>query len=260
MSIIGVRTKHCLLVVLGALLVAAGVVASPSTSAQAQPTTNPFKPNITKECTPNPVQLGEQITCTIDVVPVTAPQPPNTLQVKVTDDFPDGLTVTEATPQLFLNGSPMAGAAACDVAGNTVTCPAGLGLQDIFYLSDVKSYTVTIKATADQCGTFPNTATAEGIVTSPIPGTFTPAKATEDITVEGCAGPGPGGDGGGGDGGGADGSGAGGGADGSGGGGSGGGGSGGSGGGGAGGGATPITQESVQESEAGELDQSFEVS
>src|SRR5829696_5103296 len=61
--------------------------------------------------------------------------------------------------------------------------------------------------------------------------------------------------GGGGDGGGADGSGGGG----SGGGGSGGGGSGGSGGGGGGGGATPITQESVQKSEAGELNQNFDV-
>jgi len=246
-----VRTKHYLLVVLGALLVAAGVVASPSTSAQAQPTPQTFKPTINKECTPNPVQLGEQITCTIEVVPVTDPQLPNTLEVQVTDDLPDGLTVTGATPQLFINGAEVLGADACDVAGNTVTCPAGLGHQDIFNLSgSIKSYRVTIKATADQCGTFPNTATAEGIVTSPIPGPFTPVKDTEDITVEGCAGPGPGGDGGGADGG-ADVSGAGGGADGSGGGDSGGGGA---------GGATPITQDSVQESQAGELNQNVDIS
>ena len=259
MSIIGVRTKHCLLVVLGALLAAAGVVASPSTSAQAQPIPDELKPTINKECTPNPVQLGEQIKCTIEVVPALR----STALVGVTDDFPDGLTVTGANPQLKLNGTDVPGARACDVAGNTVTCPA-FQQENLHNLdapvSSVRSYTVTIDATADQCGTFPNTATAEGAVFSPIEGPFT-VEETEDITVEGCPDPGPG-PGPGGDGGGADGSGGGGSGGGS--GGSGGGdasgGSGGSGGGGAGGGATPITQESVQESEAGELDQSFEVS
>ncbi len=85
------------------------------------------------------------------------------------------------------------------MAGNTVTCPSP----------------VTIEATAVQCGTFTNTATANG--------TFAPRfrfvpfsiQDTEEITVVGCEEGGVGGD------------------------------------------AAPINQESEQESESGEIDQTY---
>jgi uncharacterized repeat protein (TIGR01451 family) len=218
----GMRTKYYLLSVV-AFVVAFVVLALLPTPAQAQEA-----PSIDKECTPNPVQVGQQITCTI----VVEAAPGTGAQVTVTDMLPAGLTVTEAT---FLSLGVLSGP--CTVADNTVTCPRPGGRLAALPGLPVE---VTIEATAQQCGTFENTATAEGIV-FPAGGGSAPAfgpiqSEPEQITVEGCEEAGGGGAGGGGAGG------------------------GGAGGGGAGGDATPITQEGEQESEAGEIDQTFDVS
>ena len=196
MPISGATTKYYVLSVLGALVVAFGVLAvAPSVQAQVQP---PTPPSIDKECTPNPVQIGEQITCTIVVVP-----PPSAIlgSAVVTDKLPDGLRVTGATTTVMGPGGPVE----CAVAGNTVTCPSP----------------VTIEATAVQCGTFTNTATANGTFTPQFQFVPFSIQDTEEITVVGCEE---------------------------------------AGGGGVGAHAAPITQESEQESESGEIDQTFEVS
>ena len=198
------RSKYYVLSVLGALVLAAGVLAV-APSAQAQ---NGIEPTIDKECTPNPILVGQQITCTIDLAA------PNTFAADVevlTDTFPAGVRPIRATVQQFSRLGPET-PFACTVSGSTVTCPSfSLGEQT---QGIVVSATVTIVAIAEQCGTFENTATAEGFRSYTV-------EDTEEITVEGCEG---------------------------------------AAGGGAGGGATPITQEGEQESEAGEIDQSFEVS
>jgi len=272
MDIPGPKIIYHSLGLLVALVVAGGLLLlvvpePPEATAQEGPIQALPAPAIDKECTPNPVQLGQELTCTIRV----DANPGTTASVQVTDPFPAALDVTDASYVVVTNGVPSPLSLPCTVTGNTVTCPQA-GEQFLRGSSPFISMIVTIKAIAQECGTTTNTATITGSAQLPpgpgdpdgINAPFSPGQDTEDITVEGCPdpgpGPGPGPDGGGG--GGADGSGDSGGADGSGGGsgGSGGGGSGGSGGGSGGGGATPITQESVQESEAGELDQNVEVS
>jgi uncharacterized repeat protein (TIGR01451 family) len=208
------RTKYYLFSVL-ALVVAFVVLALLPSPAQAQQA--PSKaPSIDKECTPNPVQVGQQITCTIVVETVTG----TAALVTVTDMLPAGLTVTEAT---FLSLGVLSGP--CEVADNTVTCQSP-GVE-VLVLPGLP-VEVTIEATAQQCGTFENTATTEGFVGPAGGGSFNefgPIQSEpEEITVEGCEEAGGGGAGG------------------------------------AGGGASPITQEGEQESEAGEIDQSFDVS
>ena len=178
MLIGGSRTKYYLLSLFGALVVGFGVFAISSASeAQVQPV-----PTIDKECTPNPVQIGEQVTCTIDVV-----APPNTVAgVRVTDTFPADLTVTEANWQFLRDSDPLP-STPCEVDGNTVTCPSS---PVIAYIgqespqSPLFSFRVTIEATAEQCGTFQNTATSTDFVTPPgVPYTV---EDTEEITVAGC--------------------------------------------------------------------------
>jgi hypothetical protein len=212
-------TKYYLLSVLGALMVAVGVlIVAPSAEAQTA-----LDPTVDKECTPNPVQVGEQITCTIDVLPA-----PNTLLfVRVEDTLPDGLTVIGATSEIQLGGESI-DSIPCTVEGNTVTCPPAPQTRVITntpFFSTI--FRVTIEASAEQCGTFQNTATA---VVPNLQSTLEPVvlldqrfQDTEQITVEGCEEAGGVG-------------------------------------GGTGGGAAPITQEGEQESESGEIDQSFDVS
>ena len=217
MQITRTRSKYYLLSLLGALMVAVGVLAvAPSAKAQ-----NEIDPEVAKVCSPNPVQVGEQITCTIDVVPA-----PNTLvAVRVEDTLPDGLTVIGATSEIQPGGSPFL----CTVAGNTVSCPPAP--QAFFIISTpgfTSTFRVTIEARAERCGTFQNTATA---VVPVLQSTLEPVvlfdlrfQDTEQITVEGCEvppAPVPGQQQ---------------------------------------GSPAPITQEGEQESESGEIDQSFEVS
>jgi hypothetical protein len=92
--------------------------------------------------------------------------------------------------------------------------------------ASVVTFRPTIEARAEQCGTFQNTARAEGLVfPEELPEAEPPfaVAATEQITVQGCGGTAPGQQR-------------------------------------QPGGAAPITQESEQESESGEIDQTFEVS
>ena len=206
-------TKYYLLSVLGALMVAVGVL-TVSPSAQAQQQIDPL--TVDKECNPNPVQVGDPLTCTIDVEPAfpTVIQP-----FTLTDTFPAGVTVTGATLQQFINGIVTV-TEPCPVTGNTVECPNPIVTGSAFGERTVR---VTIDAIAQECGTFTNTAEAEfirGVETFVV-------TDTEQITVVGCEEAG---------------------------------GVGGGTGGGTGGGAAPITQEGEQESEAGEIDQSFDVS
>jgi fimbrial isopeptide formation D2 family protein len=219
MQITDKRTKYYLrILLLVALMVAGGVlVLLPSARAQVSP-----PPTIDKECSPNPVQIGEQLTCTIDVEPSDS-QTFDTVQV--TDTLPAGVTVSGATQQQLVDGlvdltQP------CEVTGNTVTCPPGI----VAIAKAEISLRVTIEATAEQCEAFTNTAEAEIISTPSTTGTppTTTVEDTEEFTVVGCQvppTPEPGGQpnqqpG----------------------------------------VPSPITQEGEQESEAGEIDQSFEVS
>jgi hypothetical protein len=101
------------------------------------------------------------------------------------------------------------------VDGQTVTCP---GISFVFIVEGGGTFLLfTVDAIAEQCGTFPNTATAAGEVFNGVLEPFSDDD-TEQITVEGCDEAG------------------------------------------GGGGATPITQEGEQESESGEIDQSFDIS
>ena len=102
---------------------------------------------------PNPVQVGQQITCTIDVVlvPVLFPTP-----VVVRDTLPDSVTFTGATQQRFLNDS-VSGTDACGASGNTVTCPSEVVEGPLLSLEG-KTLQVTIDTIAEQCGTSTNTA------------------------------------------------------------------------------------------------------
>jgi uncharacterized repeat protein (TIGR01451 family) len=183
-------------------------------SARAQVTPPP--PTIDKECSPNPVQIGEQLTCTIDVEP---PDPQTFALVEVTDTLPAGvITVSEATQQQLVNGVVVL-TQPCTVTGNIVTCPPGIVAGEAIIPART-SVRVTIEATAEQCGTFTNIAEAEDFTDPPAN-----VEDTEEFTVVGCEGAAPGGQpnqvqgvpG-------------------------------------------PITQEGEQESESGEIDQSFDVS
>ncbi len=167
MQITGMRTKYYLLSVV-AFVVAFVVLALLPTPAQAQGAPGII---IDKECTPNPVQVGEQITCTIDLEAA----PRRIFIVDFTDTFEAGVTPTEATLQILVPlGPPFL--FPCTVSGNTVTCRP-FTIQN--FPGAMQTATITIEAIAEQCGTFTNTATAEEFGTD-----------TEDITVVGCAGPG----------------------------------------------------------------------
>ncbi len=226
MQITRTRTKYYLLGVLGALVMAGGVLAlAPSAQAQLVNTVT-----VDKECSPNPVQIGQPLTCTIDVEPA---EPFTSFVIFVRDTLPTGVTVTGATQQQFFDGVVVE-TVPCTVTGNTVECPPGLVTGELSPgTGRTTSLRVTIDATAEQCGTFTNTAEA----VTPLGVTFID---TEQITVVGCEEAGRGGGGGNGGGG---------------------GGQQGGGGGQQGGGAAPleITQETEQEAESGDVNQSFTV-
>jgi len=166
------KTKYCFLSLLGASLVAAGLLwVAPQVIAQAAaPIT------VSKMASPNPVQIGQPLTFTIDVGPAS----PATLEpVVVTDTVPGSAKVTGATQQQFLNGA-VVDTTPCTVTSNTVSCPD----RDVTGAnSGLRTLRVTIEATAEQCGTFTNTAEAA----AQLAGTTVPASA--NFTVEGCAGP-----------------------------------------------------------------------
>jgi hypothetical protein len=140
------------------------VVAVPES--QAQGSSEPNKPD--KQCSPNPVGVGQELTCTIDV---TEGCPPNffCFGVGIVDTFPAGARPIRAR---FHERGLSGRSGPCPVTGRTVTCsvaqPGG---------------TVTIVATAERCGTFTNTATA-GFQFAAKPGTD-----RERIAVVGCEGP-----------------------------------------------------------------------
>lgn len=208
MQITSTRTKLFLRILLVALMVAGGLALIPSVRAQVTPP----PPTIDKECSPDPVQIGEQLTCTIDVDPSES----GTFNiVEVTDTLPAGVTVTGATQQQLVGGL-VDSTQPCTVTGNTVACPPGTVASA---KGEIISLRVIIDATAEECGTFTNTAEAEVFFSQ---GVSVTVEDTEEFTVVGCeeaVAPGgqPGVPG-------------------------------------------PITQEGEQESEAGEIDQSFEVS
>lgn len=183
------KSKYHLLGLLGTLVVAGGLLLlAPAPDTQAQ--VEPEPPTIDKECTPNPVQMGQQLTCTIDVEAAL-----NTLdEIQVTDNLPAGLKVTGATAPVLFNGMPLA-TLPCSVDGNTVTCP--VAPVEIFnFQGENQTLSVTIEATAQQCGTLTNTATAEGQAVPPSEAilggstSFT-VEDEEEITVVGCGPPPP---------------------------------------------------------------------
>ena len=208
MPVTRTRIKYYLLSLLGTLVIALGVLAV-AASAQAQQEPPPAPPTLDKECTPNPVQVGQTLTCSFTVT--LAPRS-GTIVTFFADTFPSGIRpISVLDPR-------------CMVDGQTVTCPGVMStfttIQDvpeIFLLN-------TVDAIAEQCGTFRNTASIAGEFGGGIGEPLLPFTAadTEEITVEGCEEE--------------------------------------AGGGGGGGGAAPITQEGEQESEAGEIDQTFDVS
>ena len=190
-------------------MVAGILVSAPESQAQVQPVE---PPTLDKECTPNPVQVGQMLTCsfTLTVAPFSA-----AIVTSFADTFPSGIRPISVSGSL---------GPSCMVDGQTVTCP---GIAPVYGNdSDVPLIAtfITVDAIAEQCGTFRNTASISGVFAgSPgpvVPEDFT-AEDTEEITVVGCEEEA---------------------------------------GGGGGGGAAPITQEGEQESEAGEIDQSFDVS
>ena len=209
----GTMTKYYLLSFLSALVVGIGMlVVAPSAQAQQQP--DPI--TVDKECTPNPVQIGGQLTCIIDVEPAS---PQTLIFVEVRDAFPAGIRPTVAKQEQFV-GDVVVDTVACPVSrNNTVICPIGLVADESL---DEGAIRVTIEAIAEHCGTFTNTAQALRFPTGAVVKT-----GTEEIIVEGCEVPpepdqqqpnqqqgSP----------------------------------------------TPITQEGEQESDAGEIDQSFDIS
>ena len=139
-------------------------------------------PIMDKECSPNPVLVGQHLTCTIDV----EARPGTAASVDVvTDTFPAGIKPIRARLQVtgaFRQQDP------CTVNGNTVTCPGPFSVSNGF-LGFNSEATVTIEAIAQQCGTFTNTATAESFG-NPLLGLnpFT-VTTSEPITVVGCEGP-----------------------------------------------------------------------
>ncbi len=156
------RTKHYLLSLLGALVVAGGVLAL-TPSAQAQQTPPQCSPSeslcIDKAVTPNPVQVGQTLTFEIELterIGITL--------VEVTDVLPPSVEFVSVSPP-----PPR-----CNLVDNTVECSLIL----------VRSETITIEVIPRECGTFTNTASAE-----------TPTQTvsdTEEFTVEGCEGAAPG--------------------------------------------------------------------
>ena len=212
MPITRTRTKYYVLSVLGALVIALGVLAV-APSAQAQEEQQPDPPTLDKECTPNPVQVGQTLTCSFTVT--LAPRS-GTIVTFFADTFPSGIR-----PISVLD------TANCIVVGQTVTCEYIAN----FFLNGFSDVPVTlllnrVDAIAEQCGTFRNTASIAGEF-GEFPGPVVPeeftAEDTEDITVVGCEEPPvPGQQ--------------------------------------QQGSPAPITQEGEQESEAGEIDQSFDVS
>jgi hypothetical protein len=174
--ITGMRSKYYVLSVLGALVVALGVLAvAPSAQAQQEPP--PAPPTLDKECTPNPVHVGQTLTCSFTLT-VDANSVANVLFFA--DTFPIGIR-----PISVLD------TANCIVVGQTVTCEYIANIlinnQDVpetFLLNEVD-------AIAEQCGTFRNTARVEGFVQSVVGGVPGPpvpftAEDTEVITVVGC--------------------------------------------------------------------------
>lgn len=198
--------KHPLLLsFVVAAVMAVGLLLVAAPPAQAQVAAEP--PIIDKECSPNPVQVGQPLTCTIDLE--VSPETVVAIVEEVTDTFPTGVRPTSATLTQFVVGTPVF-EEPCEVTGNTVTCPFAV-LSGV-----VATARVTIEATAEQCGTFANTARAEGIALIPTDIPFA-VEDTEAITVEGCEeapqqAP------------------------------------------------APITQETEQESESGEIEQTFDIS
>src|ERR671938_316212 len=95
MSTTAPKIKFHLLGLLVALVVGGGVlllVPEPP-DAQAQLFPPPPPPNVVKDCFPNPVQRGQQLTCVIEVTAI----PSKVAFVQVTDPFPAALEVTGAT-------------------------------------------------------------------------------------------------------------------------------------------------------------------
>jgi len=140
MGILGLKSIYRLLVLLLALVVAGGILLLMAETPNAQetqeaPTTQdvPPLPSINKECTPDPVQLGQQLTCTIDVVAALK----TGAVFQVTDTLPSNLTVTKATAELLLSELPPVGEplhvplGPYEVGGNTVTCPSSSSAAEI---------------------------------------------------------------------------------------------------------------------------------
>ena len=215
------KAKYFFLVLVGVLIVAGGVLVLPSPAQAQTPCPGPAGTIcVFKTDSPDPVVVGHPIRFTIEVTPSTAGI--GLVLIDITDTLPTGTTVTGVpTVTEFVNGGPVL-TFNCLVSpdGSTVDC---LGLDvSVNPLPIIVSFEITIDAIPSQCGTFTNTATTD-----------VGPSDSEEFTVEGCpAPPGPA----------------------------------------PGpapgppieqqqrGGGVPITQEGEQESESGEIDQSFDVS
>jgi len=169
------KCRYHLLGLLMALVFVGGLLLlvpePPDAQAQVAPIT------VDKECSPNPVGVGQPLTCTIDVLP-SDPRGSSDI-IQVTDTLPDGVTVTGATQQQLQELGLVVSTQPCTVTGNTVTCPpetVGFGFGEPLSLR------ITIDSIAQQCGTFTNTAEAQVVQTG------TTVTDSEEITVEGCEG------------------------------------------------------------------------
>ena len=172
----GTKTKYYFLILLGALVVAVGLLwVAPQVKAQA-----PAPITVSKVANPNPVQIGQPLTFTIDVEPASLR---TFVPVVITDSVPTSAKVTGATEQRLKNGTPLS-TTPCALTGTTVSCPVEFVEGGGVTKGNTITLKVTIDATAQQCGNFTNTAEATTQIAA---GTTVPASA--NFTVEGCAGP-----------------------------------------------------------------------
>jgi len=114
---------------------------------------------VTKTATPNPVQVGNNLTYTVTVTNL-GPTNPAT-GVTLTDTLPTGVAFVSATPT---QGT-------CNVVGVTVTC-------NLNNVSTATPATISIIVTPAQAGQITNTTTVAGNETDPISGNNTAQAVT----------------------------------------------------------------------------------
>jgi uncharacterized repeat protein (TIGR01451 family) len=177
------KTRYYFLVLVGALMVAAGVlVAAPQGQAQAPPrdclTIGGGQFCLEKTVSPDPATVGAPITFTVrelnlstittgfGVTPLVDTLPPGLRDVSVTQAVSTGGTAPNP----------------CTVSGNTVTCPPPR------VLPPGGEFTLTIVATPTRPGNFVNTATDPGFLEVEAPFTVVAAPPAQDQQPQGGGG------------------------------------------------------------------------